>query len=387
MSDKKSDAEAPDVETAEQEASSHAIAAEDVVDDAETSDDVGPTGDMDVGEEEDGDEKSANPVVPLVIGGAIAAMLGAGASFAIMSQMPPPAPVIDETRLEALEEALAAIQNTPAPVVDLSEFEGMTGRVDALEEAIAGLDAQLAEIAALGASGESGSASAAVVAQLSEMQASLESQRAENEAVQAELEKIAREAEAKVTQAEARIDDAQNAAAEREALAAERAALARRQALLSQMVAAVETGAPFDGLLSELAEIGVDLPDGLDLVASEGVPTLQVLQNGYGEVARDGLAESLKVTMGSGVGERFTAFLRAQVGARSLEPREGDDPDAILSRAEAALKTGQLGPVLTELSTLPAEGQAAMQSWIDQVVARQTALDAISALSDALTES
>ena len=106
-----------------------------------------------------------------------------------------------------------------------------------------------------------------------------------------------------------------------------------------------------------------------------------------GEAARAGLSDSLKATMGDSAGERFTAFLRAQVGARSLEAREGDDPDAVLSRAEAALRAGQIETVLAELASLPAEGQAAMKPWIDQAAARQTALDAISALSSALTES
>ncbi|MGB0440740.1 MAG: molybdopterin-binding protein, partial [Paracoccaceae bacterium] len=42
------------------------------------------------------------------------------------------------------------------------------------------------------------------------------------------------------------------------------------------------------------------------------------------------------------------AFLKTQLGARSLEPREGDDPDAVLSRMEAAAREGRFGDVEAE---------------------------------------
>jgi len=46
-----------------------------------------------------------------------------------------------------------------------------------------------------------------------------------------------------------------------------------------------------------------------------------------------------------------------------LTPREGDDPDAVLSRAEAALRDGRVDETLALIATLPAEGQAAMMDW------------------------
>ncbi|AWX92777.1 hypothetical protein DPM13_05185 [Paracoccus mutanolyticus] len=59
-------------------------------------------------------------------------------------------------------------------------------------------------------------------------------------------------------------------------------------------------------------------------------------------------------------------FLRVQTGARSVEPREGSDPDAILSRANAAVEAGAIATALDEIATLPQSGQNAMKSWTDR---------------------
>lgn len=338
------------------------------------------------------EEQPANSMMPMIFGGVIAAALGAGAMYLLQPQpVVPVAAPVDTARLEALEAALIDLRNAPppeiiVPEVDLSSLDSMGDRLQLLESSIADLNDKLVEVAAAGGSGDGGSTSAAVVAQLSEMRAALDAQKAENAAVQTELATIAEQADAKIAEAEARAGEAQTAAAERAALAADRAALSARQATLAKLIAASETGAPFEDLLADLSATGAQMPGGLDAVSKSGVPTLVALQNAYGEAARAGLAESVRATMGTSAGERFTAFLRAQVGARSLEAREGNDPDAILSRAEAALRAGQIDVVLSELGTLPPEGQAAMASWIDLAAARQTALSAISALSSALTE-
>ena len=82
--------------------------------------------------------------------------------------------------------------------------------------------------------------------------------------------------------------------------------------------------------------------------------------------------------------DRIGAFLLAQTGARSLEPREGDDPDAVLSRAEAALAAGDLATVMTEIGTLPEAGQAEMSDWIALAEQRLAATNALGALAQSL---
>jgi hypothetical protein len=78
------------------------------------------------------------------------------------------------------------------------------------------------------------------------------------------------------------------------------------------------------------------------------------------------------------------AFLRHQLDVRSVEPREGDDPDAILSRAEAALRDSRLTDALAEIATLPEAAQAPMGAWIAAAEGRVAALSALQALVETL---
>jgi hypothetical protein len=80
------------------------------------------------------------------------------------------------------------------------------------------------------------------------------------------------------------------------------------------------------------------------------------------------------------------AFLRVQTGARSLQPREGTDPDAVLSRAEAAVKGGDVAASLTELAGLPAQGQAAMADWSARAKVYLAAHEALAGLAAAAAQ-
>ena len=78
------------------------------------------------------------------------------------------------------------------------------------------------------------------------------------------------------------------------------------------------------------------------------------------------------------------SFFQRQLGARSVTPREGDDPDAVLSRIEAAVKAGDLSTALTEAEALPPEAQDAMGDWLSQATTRNDAVTAAKALADTL---
>ena len=78
------------------------------------------------------------------------------------------------------------------------------------------------------------------------------------------------------------------------------------------------------------------------------------------------------------------AFLRSQAGMRSLAPREGDDPDAILSRAEAAVRAGELQTAIDEIGKLPETGQTAMADWVADAKARLDVTQAAASLSETL---
>jgi len=83
---------------------------------------------------------------------------------------------------------------------------------------------------------------------------------------------------------------------------------------------------------------------------------------------------------------RCDAFLRTQAGARSLPPKDGDDPDAVLSRAEAAVARGDMVSAITELQALPEAGQAAMAGWLARAETRRDALAAATELAAQLEQ-
>ena len=129
--------------------------------------------------------------------------------------------------------------------------------------------------------------------------------------------------------------------------------------------------------------MGADVPASL-AATTKAVPTLLSLLDGFAPFARAALDASIRADMGDGWAGRLTSFLRSQSGARSLTPHEGTDPDAVLSRAEAALREGQIKAVLAELSGLPPAGAAAMAPWVADATRRIDTEQAISELSATL---
>ena len=193
---------------------------------------------------------------------------------------------------------------------------------------------------------------------------------------------------AEVTALRAMIEDqatrTDSLAAETAALGAQGATASREvtmQAAVLRVQAALESGGPFTAALDELQAGGATLPDGLR-EAAEGVPTVTELQREFPPLARQALYVSVKATVGEGMMDRASAFLRTQLSARSLTPRDGADPDAVLSRAEAALADGAVDQALAEIAALPPEGQAVLEPWTlraQQRLAAQTAAGALAA--------
>ncbi|MEL6640936.1 MAG: hypothetical protein AAFP98_06425, partial [Pseudomonadota bacterium] len=89
-------------------------------------------------------------------------------------------------------------------------------------------------------------------------------------------------------------------------------------------------------------------------------------------------------TAASASGEQssaFGAFLREQLNVRSVAPREGDDADAVLSRAQAAVSEGQLQTALDEIGGLPDIAKAKLAEWAATAETRVAALNAADDIS------
>ena len=128
---------------------------------------------------------------------------------------------------------------------------------------------------------------------------------------------------------------------------------------------------PLSDALGRLREV----PPDLEAVA-DGAPTLAALQSEYPDAARAVLAASSQVPDSASTTERFTAFLKRQTNARSLTPKTGEDTDAVLSRAEAFLRNGDLTGSLDELQALPEAAQEIMADWLSSANKRAAAIAA-----------
>ena len=126
------------------------------------------------------------------------------------------------------------------------------------------------------------------------------------------------------------------------------------------------------------------LHEALAANAESGVPSLADLRAAYPDAARRALSAARANDAG---GRSIGDFLRDNLGARSLEPRDGDDADAVLSRAEGALTAGRLGDALAELETLPDASRAELSGWIEQAETRRNAIAAAEELNASLSDS
>ena len=167
-----------------------------------------------------------------------------------------------------------------------------------------------------------------------------------------------------------------------EAEAAKASETALQRNALTRLQAALVEGAPFAAILGDLGAAGLEVPAGLADSAETGVPTLAALRADFPDAARRALADAREADKGPDAG--FGAFLARQFGARSVAPRAGDDPDAILSRAEAAVTDGRIDSALTELEALPDAAKPALAEWTALATRRQAAMAGAEALAQTL---
>lgn len=293
-----------------------------------------------------------------VMGGALAVAAGfALAQFDLLGLRPDPddsALRALEARAEALEHNLAAARAEAKEGLDMvtgklaatvdaeaGDIPALQGDVAALSDRLGQLETTLAGLSDLPADGS------LTPAQLAALSASVETLRTQVAGLQAGLDDTA--VRGIVAEELAAWESAAAEKLRAETDAAE--AAAARATALSQLAQAAQTGAPYAKLLPAL---GPDLPEVIVRYADTGLPALA---EAFPGPARAALDAARRAAPGAGLGERFLSFLRLQTGARSLTPQEGDDPDAVLSRAEAALAAGEVQQALDELSALPPEAQ------------------------------
>ena len=300
----------------------------------------------------------------MFLGGLVAGGIGYGAHVLQTGQQP------GTDALDGLRADVADLRATVAQGPDLSEINARIAAIDIPEPTdLSGVQAEIDDLR--------GQIAALPRPQTDALQAQIDALRAEPDLDLTPLQDDLAALEAKLAPLQddlAALEDAyapvpdQIAALQRDmadlrALATEEVAqaeaavdTARATAGLDSLRSALVTGAPFADAVAQLQQAGVQVPAVLVDAAPDGVQTLDALQDRYDAAARAAVSASLQNAPTASVTEKLGNFLRAQVGARSLAPRDGDDPDAMTARAGAAVAEADLQGALDELAALPRGG-------------------------------
>jgi len=332
--------------------------------------------------------RAAGGVLPTVFGGVLAAVIGFAAAQFIK---------VDWLHFQGIggtggDPVAAALDKQAQEIAGLSAQlqQAQAGGGAALTAKLADLDQQLK---ALAAAAGSTATTDAVKAALSDYDRKLDQLGQTVQGMQGSVGQIAsdakdqmsaiqQEAEKQLQQMQANTTE-QIQKAEAQAKAAADRAVAKAAA--GQLQAALSSGLPYASVIPQISAVA-SVPQVLADHAQTGIPTIEQLQSRFTPLAREALKVSVKSDMGDGAGSRIMAFLKSETNVRSLTPKEGDGPDAVLSRAQAALDKGDLATATAELAKLPDAGQTVFAGWVSDARARAAADDAVAELTANMTQ-
>lgn len=100
-------------------------------------------------------------------------------------------------------------------------------------------------------------------------------------------------------------------------------------------------------------------------VAQRGAPVLSALQARFGGLAREALRQAQQAAAQS-LWERIYARMTSLVLLRRTGDVAGDEPDAVLARAELRLKNNDLAGALAEVKKLGGPARAVLEPWIEE---------------------
>ena len=311
--------------------------------------------------------KEGSGFFPLLLGGVIAGGIG----FGIATFLQPEDNSAQMTELlnsqaeqaEQISDLQAQLENLPTPDVSDQIATGLGDLPDQITEIQDRLQVVERQPNADGTLSETA---------LAAYQAELDALRAELDEQQSAVMSAASQAGADLAAARAEAERL-----EQEALAAAEAAVAR--AAINRIATAVDTGAPFADALGDLDTS--DVPVAFMDAAETGVTTSADLKDDFPAAARAALATARSEGESDDAGG-LSGFLLSQFNIRSSSPQEGSSPDAILSRAEAAVKEDRVADALAEIEALPEVARAEITEWTARAQERADVLDAIAILSE-----
>lgn len=238
----------------------------------------------------------------------------------------------------------------------------LSDNIQALQSAFDALQSEIAEVSARQAlTSEGGTVSEEVITQFEEKLAAIIAAQQDLNKSQAQVTEVQQDAASKLRWA-----NAANA--------------------LSQITDALETGRPFAKALDQLGDInGIVIPTELSDVATQGAPSLFDLKKQLPQLARVAIRADIKARADESILNKFTSFLKSQVGTRSLEPQAGDTMDAVFSRIEGALDERDLSTALAETNALSDLAKETMKDWVAALAKLTGATLAVQSLQQQLT--
>lgn len=268
---------------------------------------------------------------------------------------------IDASVKSALAEYDAGIRSEFTSLSDAVSAVGsgdIKTRLATLETAVEGLEAQMTSL---------GQQLSTSVAESIERQTAMSSEQAASyqamiDRLNAQLDQLA----ARQGGLQQEIDEvaAANTRIKQEAESVVDASQAEKAA--TDIASALESGAAFRPAMDLLAgAVEADLVT-LQAVADGGVTSLAELKTDFPPLAYEALRASLRANA-DGYTDKALAFFKSQVATRSLAPQAGDSTDAVLSRIEAALASGNLAECLSEAEALNDAARAPLADWLASV--------------------
>jgi hypothetical protein len=228
-------------------------------------------------------------------------------------------------------------------------------------------------------------------AEIASLETTLAEERQRNVAQRADIEAMRREfqaaleardkwANAEIAALTNRMDKIQND----DGIAAGRRAVAT--IALSALQRAAASGEPYSAELNLLAGFAPNASEitVLRRYADIGAPTVNMLQQEFGAVARKALSTSGREEA-TGFFGKLSARAGGLISVRPAEPTAGAGVQAIISRAEDHIEKGEISAGVSELEALPESARVAMGKWLELAAARANVDDAIAALSNRLT--
>jgi len=205
-------------------------------------------------------------------------------------------------------------------------------------------------------------------------------------ATRSEVDRVTKALEERVAALADRVD-----AAERRAAAAERSAseagdrvggairTAALDAAVASMMSRLEDGQAFAAALDQVADLsGADAPEALSAVATTGTATPQSLLRGLGAPFRNAVEIDIRERSDGGLFANASARIRSIFMGRPKGAREGESVEAVLSRAEAAIRADDLDAALVEIDGLPIPARTALGDWLTALRGRAAAMSAAS---------